>query len=135
MTSRSLALLTALSSPVLGAAAVVGWITGAWPATPLTFMVSAAAMLGGPLLAILHVATADDEREAPTRALPSAPPRERRKRRVALDAVTVTPRLAAARQFHAWRDSDNAAIARREHEELLLRNQRLARRLRSTRAL
>jgi hypothetical protein len=137
MTSRSLAYLAAFASPVFMAAAIAGWLTGIWPATPLTFAVSAAAVVGGPLLAILHVLTAheDDyevEGEAPTRTLPVPAP-ERRVRRIALDAVTLTPRLAAARQFQNWRDRPNEAILMREREAHFRRNQQRARRLRSER--
>jgi hypothetical protein len=53
-----------------------------------------------------------------------------RKRKVPLDAVTVTPRLAEARRFHNWRDKPNSAITRREHEEHLVRNARRAREMR-----
>jgi hypothetical protein len=135
MTSRSLAYLAAFASPVFMAAAIAGWLTGIWPATPLTFAVSAAAVVGGPLLAILHVLTTHDdelEAETPTRALPLAAP-PRRPRRIALDAVTLTPRLAAARQFQNWRDRPNEAILMREREAHFRRNQQRARRLRSER--
>jgi len=135
MTSRSLAVLAAIASPVIGAAAVVGWLAGAWPATPLTFMLAAAAVVGGPLVALVHVATAADadaEPPQPARARPAAPPRTRG---IPLDAVAATPRLVAARQFHDWRERENDALTRREREELLRRNQYLARRLRRARAL
>jgi hypothetical protein len=135
MTSRSLAYLAAFASPVFMAAAIAGWLSGVWPATPLTFAVSAGAVIGGPLLAILHVLTAqedDYEAEAPTRRLPAAVP-ERRVRRIALDAVSLTPRLAAARQFQNWRDRPNEAILMREREAHFRRNQQRARRLRSDR--
>jgi hypothetical protein len=131
MTSRSLALLAAFASPFIGAAAVAGWLAGVWPATPLTFTAAAAAVIGGPLLGIFHVATADEDDEAPTLVTPAA--NAGRPRRIPLDAVTVTPRLSAARQFHNWRERPNDALSRREHEELLRRNQRLARLLRSNR--
>jgi hypothetical protein len=137
MTSRSLAYLAAFASPVFMAAAIAGWLSGVWPATPLTFAVSAGAVVGGPLLAILHVLTAheddyEDEVEAPTRRLPVAVP-ERRARRIALDAVALTPRLAAARRFQGWRDRPNEAILMREREAHFRRNQERARKLRSER--
>jgi hypothetical protein len=129
MTSRALALLAAFASPLFMAAAIAGWLGEMWPATPLTLSLATLAVVGGPLLGILHITTAhEDEQDAPTLALvPTAPGR---KRKVPLDAVSVTPRLADARRFHSWRDRQNAAIARREHEERLLRNQRRARELR-----
>jgi hypothetical protein len=139
MTSRALAYLAAFASPVFMAGAIAGWLTGVWPATPVTFAVSAAAVVGGPLLAILHVLTAHDddyeverEAEAPTRRL-AVPMPERRVRRVALDAVTLTPRLAAARRFQGWRDRPNEAILMREREAHFRRNQERARKLRSER--
>jgi hypothetical protein len=133
MSSRSLAVLVALASPLIGVAAVVGWLTGAWPATPLTFMLSATAVVGGPLLALVHVATAD-EPTAPQPA-PSRTPAPSRPRAIALDGAAVTPRLVAARQFHNWRERENESITLREREELLRRNQYIARRLRRARAL
>src|ERR1700759_1508961 len=98
MTSRSLALLAAPASPLVGAAAVVGWLAGVWPATPLTFMLAATAVVGGPLLALVHVATADEPKAPqPARPLASVPPRPHS---IPLDGAAVTPRLSAARQFH-----------------------------------
>jgi hypothetical protein len=132
MTSRSLAYVAAFASPVFMAAAIAGWLTGVWPATSLTLALSAAAVVGGPLLAILHVLTTEEEHEveveAPTRVLP-----ERRPRRAPLEAVMLTPRLAAARQFQNWRDRPNEAILMREREAHFRRNQRRARQLRSER--
>jgi hypothetical protein len=111
------------------AAAIAGWLSETWPATPMTLSIAALFVVGGPLLGILHVSTShEDDHEAPTLSLVAAVPG--RKRKVALDAVPVTPRLAEARRFHNWRDRPHDAIARREHEERLLRNQRLARELR-----
>ena len=130
MNSRALALLAALASPLFMAGAIAGWLSGTWPATPLTFAISALAVIGGPVLGIVHVATAreDEQPQAPT--LVRAPYVPRRSRQIPLDAVTETPRLAAARRFHSWRDEENEAIARREREEHLLRTQRRARELR-----
>jgi hypothetical protein len=139
MTSRSLAYVAAFASPVFMAAAIAGWLTGVWPATSLTFALAAAAVVGGPLLAILHVLTAHEPEddveysdEEPTRVLAVAAP-ERRQRRIPLDAVTLTPRLAAARQFQNWRDRPNQAILMREREAHFRRNQRRARQLRTER--
>jgi hypothetical protein len=85
-------------------------------------------VIGGPLLGIMHVATArehDDDQVVAVVTTPSG-----RKRKIPLDAVTVTPRLADARRFHNWRDKPHDAIARREHEEHLVRNARRAREMR-----
>ncbi len=128
MTSRALALLAAFASPLFMATAIAGWLSGYWPATPLTFGLSALAVIGGPLLGIAHVATSAEGDDEPLLiGVPAAPGR---RRRVALDAVSLTPRLADARRFHNWRDRPHDAIARREHEERLLRNQRRARDMR-----
>ena len=128
MTSRALALLAAFASPLFMAAAIAGWLSETWPATPLTLTVASLAVVGGPLLGILHLTTASEDDGEPMRAVVAKP--SGRKRKVALDAVTVTPRLADARRFHNWRDKPNNAIARREHEEHLIRNARRARELR-----
>lgn len=106
MTSpRALSLLAGLAAPVFLVAAVAGWVSGLWPATPLTFGLAALVVTGGPLLAMLHVMTAApepeelDEPEAPTRVLP---------RPVAAPApvpLPLTPKAAAARAFLGWRDS------------------------------
>jgi hypothetical protein len=127
MTSRALALLAAFASPLFMAAAIAGWLTGTWPATPLTLAVAAVAVIGGPVLGIAHVASAREDDGEP--ALAPAPP-EGRPRRVPLGAVSETPRLTAARRFHNWRDRPNDVLSRREHEEHLRRTQVRARELR-----
>jgi hypothetical protein len=128
MNSRALALVAAFASPLFMAAAIAGWLSGTWPATPLTLAISAVAVIGGPVLGIVHVASAREDAEAtPALALPVA---RGRQRRIPLDAVTETPRLAEARRFHNWRDEPNDAITRREREEHLLRTQRRAREMR-----
>lgn len=103
MTSpRALSLLAGLSAPVFLAAAIAGWLYGAWPATPLTFGVAAVIVTAGPLLGIFHVATTEREFEEelePTVVLATvAPPR-------AAVPLPVTPKAAAARAFMGWRDS------------------------------
>jgi hypothetical protein len=128
MTSRALALLAAFASPLFMAAAIAGWLSETWPATPLTLTIASLAVIGGPLLGILHVATARERGGDPVLAVVTTP--SGRKRKVPLDAVTVTPRLADARRFHNWRDKPNSAISRREHEEHLVRNARRAREMR-----
>jgi hypothetical protein len=128
MTSRALALLAAFASPLFMAAAIAGWLSERWPATPLTLTIASLAVIGGPLLGILHVTTAREKDGEPVLAVVTTA--SGRKRKVPLDAVTVTPRLADARRFHNWRDKQHDAIARREHEEHLIRNARRARELR-----
>jgi hypothetical protein len=128
MPSRALALIAAFASPLFMAAAIAGWLSGTWAATPLTLAISALAVIGGPVLGIMHVATAHDNEGEPP--LAPSPRGGGRQRRVPLDAVTETPRLAAARRFQSWRDEPNDAITRREREEHLLRTQRRARELR-----
>ncbi len=109
VTSRALALLAALASPVFMVAAIAGWLLELWPAYPVTLGIAAFVVVGGPLLGIVHVATAreeDDETEpAPNFvARPAAPP------------VLLTPQAARAKAFHNWRDSVHPAIERRERE-------------------
>jgi hypothetical protein len=128
MTPRALALLAAFASPLFMAAAIAGWLSDTWPATPLTLSIASLAVIGGPLLGILHVATAREGGSESVLAVVTSP--SGRKRKVPLDAVTVTPRLADARRFHNWRDKQHDAIARREHEEHLVRNARRAREMR-----
>jgi hypothetical protein len=128
MTSRALALFAAFASPLFMAAAIAGWISETWPATPLTLTVASLAVVGGPLLGILHIATAREDHDEPMLAVVTTPSGRRRK--IPLDAVTVTPRLADARRFHNWRERPHDAIARREHEEHLVRNARRAREMR-----
>ena len=88
-------------------AEVTAWLTGRWPATPLTFAVSLGVVAIGPLVGMLHVATADEQRP-----LPAAPPRPA-PRRMPEPQPLVPPRLAAARRFHAWRDAERPAATRR----------------------
>jgi hypothetical protein len=110
VTSRALALLASLASPVFGVAAVVGWLYELWPANTLTFAVAAVAVIGGPVLGIVHVATASDESDEPaTEPLFAARP-------AASKPVFLTPQAARAKAFHNWRDSVHPAIERRERE-------------------
>jgi hypothetical protein len=103
-----LSLLAHGASAVFLVAEVAAWLTGLWPATPLTLAVSLAVVAIGPLVGMLHVATADEPRPAePLPAVPRPAPR-----RVPEPAPVVPPRLAAARRFHAWRDADPAAARR-----------------------
>jgi hypothetical protein len=125
MTSRALALLAAFASPLFMAAAIVGWLSGTWPATPLTLFLAACAVIGGPVLGLVHVATADDD-DLDVVFAPSVADRPRKRA-----AVDETPRLAAARRFHNWRDRQNDVLSLREREALLRRNQVRARELRS----
>jgi hypothetical protein len=111
VTARALALLAAFASPVFMVAAIAGWLYEVWPATPLTLGLAAIAVVGGPVLAIVHVATADEEREheeevAPRFVARPAPPQP----------VLLTPQAARAKAFHNWRDSVHPAIERRERE-------------------
>jgi hypothetical protein len=104
---RALALLASVASPVFLAAAVAGWLTGFWPATPFTLGVASVAVIAGPLLGMVHVGTTDkgseDEPEISTVT------------KVIPDPL-ITPRAASARAFHNWRGSLNPAIERRERE-------------------
>jgi hypothetical protein len=92
--SRALSLLAHGASAVFLVAEVTAWLTGLWPATPLTFGVSLGVVAIGPLAGMLHVATAAQARPEPASPPPAPEP-----------APAVPPRLAAARRFHAWRDA------------------------------
>jgi len=94
--SRALSLLAHGASAVFLVAEVTAWLTGLWPATPLTLAVSVAVVAIGPAVGMLHAATAAEERE-PGAVAPTP-------RRAPEPAPAAPPRLAAARRFHAWRD-------------------------------
>jgi hypothetical protein len=104
--ARALSLLAHAASAVFLVAEVAGWILGWWPATPLTFTVALVVVAVGPVVGMLHVATAD----APPRQDPAPAPRPRAVTGPVPRAATapVPPRLAAARRFHAWRDGGPA---------------------------
>lgn len=104
-------------------AAVAGWLFGVWPANPTTLGISALAVIGGPLLGIVHVVTAHEAVE-PTLALrpavrpapaPAPAPRPVAHRDPAR-ALPLTQQAAAARAFYKWRSDAHPAIARRERE-------------------
>lgn len=114
---RALSLLAAFASPVFLCAAIAGWLFEVWPANPLTLGVSALLVMGGPVIGIVHVATADtweddiDEVEdAPTAVLPTpvAPPVR------VPEPLILTAKTDAARRFASWRDTPNPAITQRE---------------------
>ena len=87
-------------------AAVVAWLFELWPANPMTLAIAAAAVVGGPVLGMVHVRTADEPR--PTVQTPPV---------VTMTAqMPLTQRAAAARAFHNWRDSVHPAIERRDRE-------------------
>jgi hypothetical protein len=101
--ARALSLLAHAASAVFLVAEVAGWALGWWPATPLTFTVALAVVAVGPLVGMLHVATAGDPpRPEPARDDPAPEP-------IVTATAPAPPRLAAARRFHAWRDGGPAA--------------------------
>jgi hypothetical protein len=122
--SRALSLLAAFASPVFVCAAVAGWLFEVWPANPLTFGVSGLLVVGGPILGIVHVATAkgyDDEEEAEEAVeeetvVMTAPVLVRRPVPAIPGHAVMTPKAAAAARFVAWRDTPNPAIELRERE-------------------
>jgi hypothetical protein len=120
VTSRALSLLAAFASPVFMVAAIAGWLYGLWPANPVTLGISALLVIGGPILGIVHVATAHEEREETEEATAVVPVAVALPRRVATapmhPPVPLTPKADAARRFAAWRDQPHAAIALRERE-------------------
>jgi hypothetical protein len=102
-------------------AAIAGWLYDFWPANPLTLAVSALVVVGGPLVGIVHVVTAEDyedeEVEEETVA-PTAPVLVHRPApvRALLEPSMLTPKAAAAARFAAWRSTPNDAITQRERE-------------------
>ena len=119
VTSRALSLLAAFASPIFLAAAIGGWLYGIWPANPFTLAIPGIVVIGGPILGIVHVATAwecDDEPEEATAVLGVATlaPRPATAPVPARPSLPLTPKADAARRFAAWRDQPNAAIEQRE---------------------
>jgi hypothetical protein len=108
---RALALFAGFASPVFLVAAVAGWLSGLWPANPITLGVAAVAVIAGPLLGTIHVAGADRQAGAP----PAEQTTQSFIASIEPDPI-LTPRAASARQFHNWRDSSNPVLERRERE-------------------
>jgi hypothetical protein len=106
VTSRALALLAAFASPVFMVAAVAGWLYELWPATPVTLAIAAFLVVGGPVLGLVHVATAREDYEDDEPTFVAAPALR----------PPITVKEARARAFHNWRDTTHPAIERRERE-------------------
>jgi hypothetical protein len=119
---RALALLAAFASPVLMVAAIAGWLYGLWPATQLTLGISAFAVVGGPLLGILHVMTAKERDPAPEPAAPTVAvrpgpaPRTFVRPAPTRAPLPLTAQAMDARRFHNWRTQPHPAIEHRERE-------------------
>ncbi|HWK29426.1 MAG TPA: hypothetical protein VNS09_22875 [Solirubrobacter sp.] len=133
--SRALSLLAAFASPVFMVAAIAGWLYEVWPANPLTFGVAALLVVGGPVLGLVHVATAKDlwGREAPAPAARRVAPPARvaapaplplTARAAAPAPLPLTARAAAARRFAKWRESPHPALELRERERRVARHLR-----------
>jgi hypothetical protein len=88
-------------------AAFAGWLTELWPANPITLAIAGVMVAGGPLLGMVHVATADEK----TAEAPAPGPVA-----VAAPSITLTARAASARAFHNWRETVHPAIERRDRE-------------------
>jgi hypothetical protein len=157
VTSRALAALAACLSPIFMIAAIIGWVAGLLPANPLTLGIAVAVVLGGPLLGIVHVATAwepgvDREPRRRRRAVaqvaeargleasranttfmrPEAPARPAPPH-ADLFTRRVGPAVASARAFHRWRDNPHPAIVARERSDQLAQNAQRAVQLRRER--
>ena len=125
MTCRAISLLAGFASPIFLAAAIGGWLYGIWPANPFTLAIAGIVVIGGPILGIVHVATAwerDEEEESET-AVVAVPARVIRPVPAPAPApvavrppMPLTPKADAARRFAAWRDTPHAAIEQRERE-------------------
>jgi hypothetical protein len=109
-------------------AAIAGWLYEVWPANPYTLALAGGAVVGGPLIGILHVATAHEPYESEQAeprfqtAVPRrVPAQDRTAARTPAPApapapLALTAKAEAARQFHSWRDRVHPAIERRERE-------------------
>ncbi|MDA0165140.1 hypothetical protein OM076_33030 [Solirubrobacter ginsenosidimutans] len=99
-------------------AAIAGWLFEVWPANPLTLGVAGLLVVGGPILGIVHVATAgghedeDEEEVVEEETVVMAPPVL--VRRPIPEPLLMTEKAAAAARFASWRDTPNAAIEQRE---------------------
>jgi hypothetical protein len=107
VTSRALALLASLASPIFMAAAVAAWLLELWPANSTTLCIAGLMVLSGPLLGQVHVATASARREHKRELEPTF---------ATTMSAPISNKEARARAFHNWRDSVNPAIELRERE-------------------
>jgi hypothetical protein len=98
------------------AAAIAGWLYEVWPANPYTLAIAGVAVLGGPLLGIVHVAIAEEHDEAPVVVARRPAPARPAAPVIVAPPIPLTPRAEAARQFSSWRDRVHPAIERRERE-------------------
>jgi len=106
-TAWALSFLTTLASVVFAMAAIGGWMVALWPATPLTLLIAATVVLGGPLLAALF-------RGSARRVAPAVPPAPRpapvvraaplRPRVLSAPLPPPTPEQAYGRELLDWRD-------------------------------
>jgi hypothetical protein len=115
--SRALSLLAAFASPVFMCAAIAGWLFEVWPANPLTLGISGLLVVGGPIVGILHVATAkgrdeEDEDVVEEETVELAAPVL--VRRSVPAPLLMTEKAVAAARFASWRDTPNPALEQRE---------------------
>jgi hypothetical protein len=98
-TAWALSFLTTLASVVFAMAAIAGWVLNLWPASPLTLLVAAVVVLGGPMLAVLARGATREVAPAPApRPLPLAP------RAIPAALPPLTPEQAYGRALLDWRD-------------------------------
>jgi hypothetical protein len=114
--SRALSLLAAFASPVFMCAAIAGWLFDVWPANPLTLGISGLLVVGGPIVGIVHVATAkghdEDEDVVEEETVEVAAPVL--VRRPVPAPLLMTEKAVAAARFASWRDTPNPALEQRE---------------------
>jgi hypothetical protein len=117
--SRALSVLAAFASPVFMCAAIAGWLFDVWPANPVTLGISGLLVVGGPIIGIVHVATAkghededEDEEVVEEETVELAAPVL--VRRPVPAPLLMTEKAAAAARFASWRDTPNPALEQRE---------------------
>ena len=114
--SRALSLLAAFASPVFMCAAIAGWLLDVWPANPLTLGIAGLLVVGGPVVGIVHVATAkgreEDEDVVEEETVELAAPVL--VRRPVPAPLLMTEKAIAAARFASWRDTPNPALEQRE---------------------
>ena len=103
-TAWALTFLTTLSSVAFAVGAIAGWVLELWPATPVTLLVAAAIVVGGPVVSVLlarGIARALAPARAPAR--PVRVPSHAVVMHPVAPAPVLTPEQAWGRELLDWR--------------------------------